>query len=175
MRFLGAAGLLGLALPLSACTLEHKCSEVYYLCERTILIVQSPNDAWTPSSYVLAMDIDGAQAQCTLEVANSPERATSVDCAAGTNRTLTLEPVLTQPPLVCDQTACGGSSAVPVAGHFQLLLVLQMLPKEVAMNLTRDGTVILNKVVSPARQTDEPNGHGCGQCTNAQSTLMIGS
>jgi len=173
---LAALSADGAALALSACTLGHDCAEVVHLeCSRTTFTVQSPNDAWPPGSYTLAINVDGAAGQCTLEVANPPQRATSLDCAVGSKNTLTLEAVLAQQPLACDQAACRGSSATPIPGHFQLSLVLQGLPKQVALNLARDGTEILNKVVSPTPKTTEPDGPGCGQCTSAQTTLIVGS
>ncbi|HEV3191616.1 MAG TPA: hypothetical protein VGY54_14000 [Polyangiaceae bacterium] len=175
MNSLRAIGLLGLALAPQACSLSTGCLGRGYTCDRTTITVQSPNDAWTPGSYALAMNVDGTPGQCTLDVANPPQQTSSLDCAPAAKTTLTLEQAWTQPPVVCDQNACRTGSAGPIPGHFRLVLVLQGLPKQVALNLTLDWSEILNKAVSPMPKTDEPNGPGCGQCTNAQTTLTVGS
>jgi hypothetical protein len=43
----------------------------------------------------------------------------------------------------------------------------------VALVLSVDGTTLLNVTISPMATTTEPNGTGCGKCTNASDTLML--
>ena len=40
----------------------------------------------------------------------------------------------------------------------------------VTMNLTRDGKSLLSDTLTPQAKTTEPNGVGCGTCTNASAT-----
>jgi hypothetical protein len=43
----------------------------------------------------------------------------------------------------------------------------------VSLDLSVDGTTLLNETISPMATTTEPYGTGCGTCTNASDTLML--
>ena len=43
----------------------------------------------------------------------------------------------------------------------------------VSLDLSVDGTTLLNETISPMAPTPEPNGTGCDTCTNASDTLML--
>jgi hypothetical protein len=100
---------------------------------------------------------------------------------------LTLTPVCPQPPPVCTATTCSEtvSSANCLPGQFtmQLTIGTPFGPFEagvephvvgmLALDLSVEGTELLHESVAPKATTTEPNGAGCGTCTNATATLPL--
>jgi len=91
----------------------------------------------------------------------------------GAALTLNLAPVESCPPVVCDGSACEGMSCTPIAGHFQMTLVIQGLPAEVGLDLSVNGNEVMNETIAPKATTTEPNGAGCGTCSNASAALAV--
>jgi hypothetical protein len=117
-----------------------------------------------------------------------PDPPTSVQgtCWA-TGTVLSLAQICPQPAPVCNSTACSEtvSSADCVAGQFTMVLtigtpfgpfeagvqphVVEML----ALDLTLGRTQLINETIIPLATTTQPNGEGCGTCTNASATLSL--
>jgi hypothetical protein len=173
-----------------ACNLaSHSCTELYQRCDTTSVTIQAPNDAWVAGSYTLAMTVNGVPQQCTMNVPNPPAATQGTCSASGPGyvwaTTLSLAGVCPSPPIVCnDAGACGGmvSSADCIAGHFTMQLVIgdrlgadaqPPFAEPVSLDLSVDGTTLLNETISPMATTNGTNGTGCGTCTNASDTLML--
>ncbi len=169
-----AAGVALCALATGACgnIAEHSCSDVYAICNQTGITLQSSNDAWTPGTYALALTLDGTSGQCTMQVPESPPvSGVQGDCGSGVS--FTLAPVESCPPVVCNSTACGGMGCTPIPGHFQMTLGVQGLPMQVGLSLSIDGATVTSETLAPTSTTTEPNGAGCGTCTNASATISV--
>lgn len=65
----------------------------------------------------------------------------------------------------------GGSATCTMAGHFQMLLSLGTVVSSATVHLVANGTTLVGATVRPAATTTEPNGPGCGECTNASAML----
>lgn len=96
--------------------------------------------------------------------------------------TMTLVTVDSCPPVVCDNNVCHGMSCAPIPGHFQMKVVISSgtgsdasahVAAQVALDLSVDGKALANKTIAPKATTTEPNGQGCGMCTNASATLSV--
>jgi hypothetical protein len=152
----------------------HSCGLVAYVCDQTTITLQSPNDAWTAGTYSLAVTMDGTSTQCSVQMPDSSAAGgVQGNCGSNTNLTLALTTVDTVHPIVCNGGACEGMSATPIPGHFQMTLVIQGLPTEVGLNLGLDGNAVLSETIAPKGSTAEPNGEGCGTCTNASVTVPV--
>jgi hypothetical protein len=66
-------------------------------------------------------------------------------------------------------------ACIPVAGHFQMTLGIQGLPVQVSVDVALDGKSLMRATIMPLATTEEPNGQGCGTCTNASASATIAS
>jgi len=76
-------------------------------------------------------------------------------------------------------------SCTPIPGRFQMTLKIgaglgfapsygqPLLVERLGLNLSLEGNELMDVTIAPARTTTEPNGAGCGACTNASATLSI--
>jgi hypothetical protein len=151
----------------------HDCTAIG--CNNaTTITLQAPNDAWAAGMYTLALRIDGTPGQCTMQVPDPPPvSGVQGSCGLGATATLTLATVDTCPPVVCKNGACEGMSCTPIPGRFQMVLVIQGLPTQVGLNLSVDGNSLMNQTIAPKSTTTQPNGAGCGTCTNGSATLSL--
>jgi hypothetical protein len=161
----------------------HSCSGVGYTCDHTTITLQSPNDAWTTGTYTLNLSVDGTPGQCTVQIPDPPPaNGVQGNCGLGSNLTLTLVTVDSCPPVVCDNNLCQGMSCTAVPGHFQMNVVISSgtgsdasprVAAQVALDLSVNGRALVSEAISPKSTTTEPNGAGCGTCTNASATLSV--
>jgi hypothetical protein len=136
--------------------------------------MQSPNDVWTAGTYSLALTMDGTPVRCSVQMPDTPPTGNvSGDCGSRADLTLAFTTVGTCPPVVCNSTVCEGMSCTPIPGHFQMTLVINGLPAEVGLSLSLDGNAVVNETIAPKSSTNEPNGAGCGTCTNASGTVSV--
>jgi hypothetical protein len=187
MRWVGGIALAAGVLSGASCinVASHTCGQVAYSCEQTLITLQSPNDAWTAGTYTLAMTMDGTPAQCSIQIPDPPPAGgVQGSCAVGSNVTLGLVAVESCPPVVCANGACEGTSCTPVAGRFQMVLATGTsfglegdaqphVVEQLALDLSLDGNELMNETIAPTSTTTEPNGAGCGTCTNASATVSI--
>jgi hypothetical protein len=167
------AAMVVIAVASSGCS-SHSCTAMGFVCGTTSLTLNSPNDAWAAGTYTLALTMDGAPGQCTLTVpASAPPSPIPASCPLGAPYDARLVPIESCPPVVCNGGACGGMSCTPIVGRFQLTVTLQGLPAQVTVGLSRDGNSLTSEIISPASTTSEPNGAGCGTCTNASATVSV--
>jgi hypothetical protein len=149
----------------------HGCDDVGYTCEQTQITLLAPNDAWVAGTYTLTLTVDDSPVQCTISVPASPSSSGVVgSCPIGA---LDLNAVDSCPPVVCDGAACEGMSCTPIAGQFQMTVTIQGLPTQVGLALSVNGMPLTSETVAPMSTTTEPNGQGCGACTNASAMLSI--
>jgi hypothetical protein len=180
---LSTAIILACAGSLNAGCASHDCTAIGVTCGQTLIALQSPNDAWTAGTYTLVLTMDGAPGLCTMQVPDPPPPSgVQGSCGLGATSALSLVTVDSCPPVVCNNGACGGMSCTPIPGHFRMMFTINpsvsgssaaSLPAKVGMNLTVDGKQILNQTVMPMSATTEPNGTGCGTCTNASATVAV--
>lgn len=171
----GFAGGMG-AIAVAGCA-AHKCSDVYESCNVTAISFRTPSDSWKPGMYTVTLGGSEGPVHCVLSVpASTSSSGVMGSCDDPRSQfDLTLEPVLTCAPLVCSDGACGGTACLPVADHFQMVLVIQGLPVQVPVDVALDGKSLTRATITPFATTEEPNGQGCGICTNASATASIGS
>jgi hypothetical protein len=125
-------------------------------------------------TYTLALNMDGTAGQCTLPIPDPPATNGMAGlCWLGANYTLALTTIDSCPPVVCNATACRGMSCTPIPGRFQMKLTINGLPAQVGLDVSLDGNKLMSESIAPKLTTTEPNGQGCGQCTNGSSTLSV--
>jgi hypothetical protein len=176
MNWLLLPTLATVALVTGACSgcASHSCTAIGYFCGNTNLTLTSPSDAWAAGTYTLTLTTNGASEQCTIPVPGSaPPDAIDGSCPSDSGVDVKLVPILSCPPAFCDAGTCTSAACTPIAGHFQLVVTLQEIPSTVVVSVLRDGKALLSETVSPTSATTEPNGHGCGTCTNASATLSV--
>ena len=160
----------------------YSCTTEGHICDQTRITVQSPGDSWNPGAYILALLVNGVSQQCTLQVSNPPVGVQGVCTADTTN--LSLQPVCSQPPIVCNDGVCEGtvSSANCLAGQFTMQLAIgpyhgtdaqPPYAQPLSLNLSLQGIELLSETVAPSPVTQEFSGGECGSCTNASETLSI--
>ena len=156
---------------------SHACSDGFFDCGNTSVTLQSPNDVWAAGEYTLALNIDGTAGECTLSTLSISGAAltnsVSGTCTAGADYALALTVADSCPPVMCNGNACGGMSCTPVPGHFQMTLTINAIPAQVALTLTTAGQTLVDQTIMPQAVTTEPNGEGCGTCTNASVTVPV--
>jgi len=54
-----------------------------------------------------------------------------------------------------------------------MVLGIGAMPAKLGLDLSVDGNALMNETIAPMQTTTEPNGAGCGTCTNASATLSI--
>jgi hypothetical protein len=151
----------------------HSCTYVGASCDQTTITLQSPNDAWTAGTYSLAVTMDGTSAQCSVQMPDpTPTDNVNGNCGSSTGVSLALTTMYSCPPPVCKGGACEVNCTL-IAGHFRMTLVMQGMPTEVGVNLSLDGNTVVSETIAPKASTDEPNGVGCGTCTNASATVSV--
>jgi hypothetical protein len=150
---------------------SHSCSDVYYVCDETQITLLAPNGAWAAGTYTLTLTVDDSPVECTISVPTAPPSSSVT--AAPCPYALSLEPVDSCPPVLCDGGACGGGSCAPIAGQFQMTVTVDGLPADIGLDLSANGKLLVSETVAPASTTTEPNGPGCGTCTIASATVSI--
>jgi hypothetical protein len=164
--------MLACATAVAGCMTERICTEVAYFCNRTNITMQSTGNAWALGSYTLDVTADGVATTCTVQMPTSaPPDGAPGDCGPGSNVSFSVLPVTSCPPPVCNGNACEQMACTPVAGQFQLAVTIQSLPSHVALSLSVGGKSLVNDMLTPQAATTEPNGKGCGTCTNASATV----
>jgi hypothetical protein len=188
MKSLWGVGLLGFCAAVGGACLDlsgHSCEAVAYACDVTTVTFRSPGNFWTTGTYALALVVDGETRQCTIAVPDPPTSAQGSCSATGT--TLTLVQICPQPAPVCNSTACSEtvSSADCVAGQFTMVLTIgtPFGPFEagaqphvvgmLALALSLGPTQLINETIAAMATTTQPNGEGCGTCTNASANLSL--
>ncbi len=179
----GLAGLLACALGSVSCVMSHSCTDLAPTCDQTGITLQSPHDAWTAGMYTLALNVDGASVQCTLQIPVAPASSVEGTCSSTTTR-FTLTQLCPQPVTVCDNNACTAmaSGANCLSNQFQIDIIVShayepgaepKVASKVGLALSVDGRSVISETIAPKAITTEPNGAGCGICTNASATVAI--
>jgi hypothetical protein len=169
------------ALAASHCSsTSYSCSAVYPSCGQTTLTLPPPSGGWTAGTYSLSFsgqggdggpEADGGSGSCTVTIVDPSSLATA-QALCGPDPTLTLALVPVQD---CTNAACDGADCcTAVPGLFGMVLTMPGLPSQVAVALSRDGSRLASDTVAPVETTSEPNGAGCGACTNAAGAVTTG-
>jgi hypothetical protein len=53
------------------------------------------------------------------------------------------------------------------------VLGINGMPAQLGLDLSLNGSELMEETIAPKQTTTEPNGAGCGTCTNASATLSI--
>ena len=166
----------------SASCSSHGCTAIGTICDRTVLTLQTPDDTWAAGDYTLSLDVDGVAKQCTLHIPDPPVDGVTSGTCTSSDASLRLLQICPEPKVVCNASACMGSSDSEdcLSGLYTMQVDLSpsfgpvvqpRLASEVAVDLSVDGRSILSARVSPQATTTEPNGAGCGTCTNGSATI----
>jgi hypothetical protein len=172
MSLLPNACLVG-ATACAACTLastSHHCLFDVPSCDQTLITLQSPHNAWAPGSYKLTLN----GGECSLKIPAPPPTGDLEGTCLSADTRFTLTQLCSPPPMVCNNTACSvtepNTNCLP--GQFQIDVVSPLLT-QVGLDLEVDGRTLMNETITPTAATTEPNGAGCGMCTNASATVSI--
>ncbi|HEY6458531.1 MAG TPA: hypothetical protein VIY73_00220, partial [Polyangiaceae bacterium] len=153
---------------------SHECADVGMVCGQTEITLVAKDDAWAPGAYTVNFSGPAAASTCNLTVPSPvPSNGVSGTCALSDGAVLTLAPVMSCPAPTCNDEACGGASCSPVPGHFQLSLSLQAMASSIDVQVLLGASSIASVSVTPVAATTEPNGPGCGDCTNASATVSV--
>ncbi len=177
--------LLGFSALVSGACIDlagRSCNELAARCNVTSITIQSPGNTWSTGTYALALVVDGAPQQCTMTVPDPPSAAQGACTAIGT--ALTLSQFCPQSPQVCNSVACSVTvSCLPGQFTMELTMGTPFGPFEAGVQphvvgmlglaLSLDGAELVNETIAPKATTTEPNGSGCGTCTNASATLSL--
>jgi hypothetical protein len=158
------------------------CSNILPVCEQTTVSVQSPGNSWAPGAYHLSLNVDGRASECTLNLDPSMAPEGLEGTCTESDVSWTLAPVCPQPPPVCNGNACMGSASSSncLAGQYTMTVAIGSLEdpaasiaRQVALAITVGDTNLVDAMVSPVATTTEPDGEGCGTCTNASAMVMV--
>lgn len=167
-------GSMACTVASGACVSDHRCVLDVASCDQTLITLQSPNNnVWAPGTYKLVLD-NGTAKQCTLTIPDPPSASSIDGTCSSADTSLTLTQLCPPPPMVCNNTGCTEfvSSANCLPGQFQIDVVSPLLTR-VGLELEVDGRTLMNETITPKANTTEPNGAGCGMCTNASATVSI--
>jgi len=120
--------------------------------------------------HTVTVTIDGAAGSCTFqlppsaELTNDPCSAPGFSMTIGPAETCTT----TQSPTVSSQ------QCQPIDGVFVEKLLVLGAPRSIEVQQTVAGAVIFDQTMTPAYQTNQPNGPGCGPiCRQASAAWTI--
>jgi hypothetical protein len=170
----GGLALVACAFASDACAARSggDCEAIALVCDKTTITLTSPNDAWTPGMYTLALTTSGTQAHCTVAIsAPPPSNGIAGLCPLDGTFTLKLVTVDSCPPVVCNSTACTFMSCTPIPDHFQMTLVIQGMPTKLGLSLSRDGNALMSQTIAP--KETRTGSATCGTCTNASATVSV--
>ena len=181
MRGFAVLALAACAVTSASCS-SHGCAGLGMICDQTVLTLETPGNAWAPGDYTLSLDVDGVAKQCTLHIPDPPVNGTTSGSCASSDTTLQLRQICPQPRVVCNASACMGSSDSDdcLSGQYTMQVAISpdwspdaqpRTASQVALDLSVDGRSITNTSVAPQASTTEPDGVGCGTCTNASATV----
>jgi len=177
----GLVTLAALGAACASCS-SHSCNALGVICDQTVLTLQTPGNTWAPGDYTLSVDVEGVSQQCTLQIPDPPVNGTTTGTCTSSTTSLQLLQICPEPKVACDAVACHGSSDSDdcLSGQYTMQVTIQPafgtnvqphLPSQVAVDLSVGGQSIMNATVAPQATTTEPNGVGCGTCTNGSATV----
>ncbi len=158
------------------------CTAMDFTCNQTTVTLTPPPSGWTAGAYALSYSTlggdagasaDGGSGNCTL-VITDPARADTSQALCGPDPATTMAMVPVQD---CASRAAGCDGAdccTTVPGLFGMVVTLPGLPSQIAVTLSRDGSQLASTTVAPAPASTEPNGAGCGVCTNGAAAFTPG-
>ncbi|XXX74016.1 hypothetical protein WMF30_40855 [Sorangium sp. So ce134] len=115
------------------------------------------NQPWTAGAYRFVIIADGETTTCEGKLPLP-------DCAAG--------PALTcsGPRLLIGESGC----ALPPSAHGFSEIQMSSAPRQVAVEISRDGATVAKADFTPAYVESRPNGPGCEPvCRSASATLSV--
>lgn len=137
---------------------EKSCTEIG--CVNGLRVELTASSSWKPGMYKFAVNIDGDLTTCEGTLPLRPcADGPSVKCTPAGNRVLITE---------------SGCALPPAQQGFSELRISDESAKSVMITVSRDGTELIKKTITPAYKTSQPNGPDCpGLCTGASDTLKI--
>jgi hypothetical protein len=172
VSLLSKACLVGsMACTVACSAIGHHCEFDVPLCDQTRITLQSPNNAWAAGTYKLTLN-DGTARACTLTILDPPSAGSPDGSCTSTDTNLTLTQVCGPPGTACNEGACTEIAPNCLPGQFEIEIdVVAPVSAQVALELEVDGLTLMNETIT--LKTTEPNGAGCGMCTNASATVSI--
>jgi hypothetical protein len=156
--------VLSVALLLSACSGDSKdegtrgCTLIG--CQDGFSVDFTPSGAWTVGDYEFLFTLDGETTTCAGSLP-LPQ--------CGTANAVTCSPSAEQISIF--ESGCALQPALHGFAGFQ---VLPPKAETVTLRLSREGLVLLEQSWTPAYQTLQPNGEGCGPtCESATDALTV--
>jgi hypothetical protein len=169
---------LSFALTQASCS-EHDCTLIGTDCGQTVVTLEAPSDLWADGTYALTLETDVGSASCTLNLSTSDALDPMSSCSSP-HVTFVATPAECATP--CGSAACAQSPGDCVAGQYHVTVTLgdpngpnpdATLATRGSIVLARDGVEIANASFTPKLTTGEPNGPGCGTCTNGAATVAV--
>jgi hypothetical protein len=160
-RSLALAGLF-VSIPGLGCASSSPpqtgCTEIG--CNDGLTVTFAPNSGWAPGSYRFVVDIDGQTTTCEgMLPLKDCDVGPSLQCSPASGR------------LGIGESGC----ALPPAQQGFSELHLGVPPAQsVTITVSRDGSELVQKTLTPQYKTSQPNGPNCEPvCQTASETLMI--
>ncbi len=134
-----------------------------------------PDGRWEDGEYEIAVegDVGSGPVSCRFRIPEDvPARGSSVqlDCTGALMLSLQQDSKCTPPP---KNSRTSGPCEL-LEGQFALVGGVEGTPKELTIQLTRDGTSIVSRTVSPKYQRLQPNGPDCEPvCNRAEESITV--
>jgi hypothetical protein len=151
------AGLSLAGAAASACTFDGSGCDNRSCSDGATVDLVTASGAWAPGTYELVLLVDGNSASCALKVPPMPSPTNIVMGACTSSIGLELAP---EPPRAADAGDADAGCAAG-AGALQQVLTLPGTPTSVDLTVMRDGRTILQRAISLAYTTFQPNGPSC--------------
>lgn len=130
------------------------------------LTVRTMSGDFPPGNHTITIDADGNTLSCSFEY---PPATSSIQCTSGLSVTiLPMESCVEEKRREATTYTC-----TPIPNQYQERIFVNGTPKWISMVQSVDGVSILERVVTPTYITTEPNGNGCGKCTQGSFNLDI--
>lgn len=169
--FRNGAGLVAVLLNVS-CMEGKACTDIG--CSSGVSVLLAPDSGvWQFGDYQLEIRRDGATSSCGFVAPGDLPRdgaLQSLDCGRQISADI-------WPRTSCTTTRHGDAvsqSCSPIENQYDLHLRIEGTPKNLSIQLTRDGEVIVNDSRAPKYGETSPNGPECGPtCRQASVELVV--
>jgi hypothetical protein len=168
LRFVAwCAGLALAGAAASACTLDGSGCTAKGCSDGATVDLVTASGAWAPGTYEIVLLVDGESASCALKVPAMPSPTSIVTGACTSSLGLDLVP-----QAQCAADAVVGTDCATGPGALQQVLTIPGTPASVDLTVTRDGRVLLQRAISFAYTTFQPNGPSCAPTCHVAGAVI---
>jgi hypothetical protein len=164
---------------------SHSCLDIGRFCDTTTVTFEAPGNVWMPGEYTLTVGFAGGMDTCTLSVPASPKPGASFTGTCSDPSVLWNLEAICPPKTWCEAGACAAmfSSSYCLPGQYEMTVRIggfapasgrtTSLFTSVTVDLAIGGIELAAGTVPTTTKTTQPNGEGCGYCTNATATVQV--